>query len=208
MRVSCFSPRGSRRRLIASPLGLLVSLNLLSLLCLSSVAAEERLEGLVQNGIALFEQEHWVEARTIFLASVKTHPGNALASFYLGRIAFCEEDYASAVEWFEKSAELEKQNSNFHLWLGRAYGHQAEQAFVWQQLFLARKVRKQFEKAVALDADNVLARWDLMEYYLKAPRFLGGSWDKAKAEAREIEQRDAAEGKEAWRLITELEEKS
>jgi hypothetical protein len=31
---------------------------------------------------------------------------------------------------------------------------------------------------------------------------------RQKAEAREIEQRDAAEGKEAWRLITELEEKS
>jgi tetratricopeptide (TPR) repeat protein len=208
MRVSCLSDRG---RPIASSFGLLVSLSLLSLLslvCLFSVAAEERLEGPVQNGIALFEQEQWAAARTVFVAVVEIHPENALANFYLGRIAFHEEDYDAAVEWFKKAAELEKRNSNFHLWLGRAYGYQAQQAFVWQQLFLARKVRKQFEKAVALDADNVLARWDLMEYYLKAPRFLGGSWEKAKAEAHEIEQRDAAEGKEAWRLIAELEGKS
>jgi tetratricopeptide (TPR) repeat protein len=208
MRIFFFSQRG---RPIAFSFGLLISLNLLSLLspsCVSSVAAEDRLEGPLQNGIRLFEQEQWAEARTIFLAAIKTQPENALVHFYLGRIAFQGENYDTAVEWFEKAAELEKDNSTFHLWLGRGYGYQAEQAFVWQQLFLARKVKKQFEKAVALDADNVLARWDLMEYYLKAPRFLGGSWDKAKAEAREIEQRDAAEGKEAWRLIAELEGKS
>ena len=191
-------------------------LSLLSLVCLLSAAAEERLAGpgqnglalFEQNGLALFEQEQWAAARTVFLALVKTYPENAQAHFYLGRIAFREEDYTAAVEWFEKAAELEKRNSNFHLWLGRAYGYQAQQVSLWQQLFLARKVKKQFEKAVALDADNVLARWDLMEYYLKAPRFLGGSWEKAKAEAREIQQRDAAEGKEAWRLIADLERKS
>ena len=205
MRVSFLSQRG---RAIVSSSGLLVSLSLLSLACLFSVAAEDRLKGPVQNGIGLFEQGRWAEAHTVFLAAVKIHPDNVLAYFYLGRIAFREEDYDSAVAWFEKSAELENHNSNFHLWLGRAYGRQAEQAFVWQQLFLARKARKQFEKAVALDADNVPARWDLMEYYLRAPRFLGGSWDKAKAEAHEIERRDAAEGKEAWQLITELEEES
>lgn len=205
MRVSCLGQRG---RPIAFSSGLLVSfslLSLLSLVCLFSAAAEERLAGPVQNGIALFEQEQWAEARTVFLAVVETHPESALANFYLGRIAFRGDDYDAAVEWFEKATELEKRNSNFHLWLGRAYGYQAQQAFIWQQLFLARKVKKQFEKAVALDTDNVLARWDLMEYYLKAPRFLGGSWEKAKAEAREIQQRDTAEGKKAWRLIAELE---
>lgn len=183
-------------------------LSLLSLVCLLSAAAEERLAEPGQNGLALFEQEQWAAARTVFLALVKIHPENAQAHFYLGRIAFREEDYDTAVEWFEKAAELEKRNSNFHLWLGRAYGYQAQPASLWRQLFLARKVKKQFEKAVALDADNVLARWDLMEYYLKAPRFLGGSWEKAKAEAREIQQRDAAEGKEAWLLIADLERQS
>ena len=44
-----------------------------------------------------------------------------------------------------------------------------------------------------------------MEYYAKAPGFLGGSRDKAKIQAREIARRDAAEGKAAWRLIAETE---
>ena len=172
------------------------------------VVAEERIEGSAENGIQLFEQKRWAEAQVAFLASAKTQNDNVLAYFYLGRLAFREEDSDSATNWFEKSVELEKHNSNFHLRLGRAYGRQAERALVWHRLFLARKVRQQFEKAVSLDVDNVPARWDLMEYYLRAPRFLGGSWEKAKAEAHAIEQRNASEGKEAWRLITELEDKS
>ena len=200
MTASCLNREERRYRLLL----VLMCLSLFGLLPVARAPAEERLE----DGTALFEQEKWPEARQFFSSFLMRRPTNAQAHFYLGRIAFGEEDYDTAVEWFEKAAELEKRNSNFHLWLGRAYGYQAQQAFVWQQLFLTRKVRQQFEKAVALDADNVAARWDLMEYYLKAPSFLGGSGEKAKTQAREIEQRDADEGKEAWRLIAEIEAES
>lgn len=170
-------------------------------------ATQERKTRLAE-GIQLFDNKQWAEAWQFFSAVTTEQPQSALARFYLGRITFAEGQYDAAANWFEQAVELEDENSDFHLWLGRAYGHQAQSAFVWRQLFLARKVKQQFEQAVTLDPDHVAARWDLMEYYLKAPGFLGGSWDKAKAQAREIEQRDALEGKEAWQLIAELEEES
>ena len=165
---------------------------------------EQKHETQLSAGIQLFEHEQWAEARRFFSAVAAKEPENALARFYLGRITFAEGQYDAAAKWFEQAVDLEKKNADFHLWLGRAYGYQAQSAFVWRQLFLARKVRQHFEQAVALDPDHVAARWDLMEYYLRAPGFLGGSWDEAKTQAREIEQRDAREGKEAWRLIAEL----
>jgi cytochrome c-type biogenesis protein CcmH/NrfG len=171
------------------------------LVCLltATASAEERLE----DGLALFEQQRWAEAQQFFSGLLSRHPTDARAHFYLGRIAFGQQDYDTAVVRFETAVGLQQHNASFHLWLGRAYGRQAQHAFVWQQLWLARKVRQQFETAVALDPDSVAARWDLMEYYLKAPGFLGGSRDKAKTQAREIQRRDAAEGKKAWRLIAE-----
>ncbi len=176
------------------------------LVCLLTTAAhgEERLE----DGLTLFEQRRWTEAQRFFFDLLSRRPTDARAHFYLGRIAFSQQDYDSAVARFETAIGLQKHNARFHLWLGRAYGRQAQHAFVWQQFWLARKACRQFEIAVALDPDSVIARWDLMEYYLKAPGFLGGGRDKAERQAREIQRRDAAEGKKAWRLINEAESRS
>jgi len=83
------------------------------------------------------------------------------------------------------------QNSDYHLWLGRAYGEKARRASVLQQPVLAIKVKEYFEKAVALNPDNLAARSDLREYYLEAPIILGGSQEKAREQAEEIRKREA-----------------
>lgn len=182
---------------------LVVLLSVVSPLAAQEHPQQER-DPQLAAGIRLVENEQWAEAWQFFSAAAAKQPENALARFYLGRITFAEGQYEAAATWFERAVALEEKNPDFHLWLGRAYGYQAQSAFVWRQLFLARKVRQQFEQAVKLDPDHVAARWDLMEYYLKAPGFLGGSWDKAKTQAREIEHRDPQEGRQAWQLIAEL----
>jgi hypothetical protein len=50
------------------------------------------------------------------------------------------------------------------------------------------------EKAVELNPDNIEARFDLLEYYLQAPAFLGGDAAKAQAQAAEIAKRNATAG--------------
>ena len=58
----------------------------------------------------------------------------------------------------------------------------------------ATKARQYFEKAAQLNPDNLDAQSDLFEYYLEAPGFLGGGFDKASATAAQIARINPAEG--------------
>ena len=88
--------------------------------------------------------------------------------------------------------KLDPQNSSYHLWLGRAMGRKAEEANPFTAFRLARKVKTEFERAVALDGNNLSARSDLSEYYLEAPGFLGGDKNKAKQQADYVAGHDRA----------------
>ena len=79
-------------------------------------------------------------------------------------------------------------------WLGRAYGKRAETANPLSAAMLAPKARTAFEKAVTLDSKNKDALDDLFDYYLEAPGFLGGGFDKAGAVAEKISAIDPGEG--------------
>ena len=62
-------------------------------------------------------------------------------------------------------------------------------AFEWDD----EKARQNFEKAVELDSRNLEAVNDLFEYYLDAPGFLGGGFEKATALAKRIGELDPVE---------------
>ena len=98
----------------------------------------------------------------------------------------------TAVRMAEKAVALDPQNSSYHLWLGRAMGRKAEDANPFTAFGLARKVKTEFERAVALDANNLMARADLSEFYLEAPGFLGGDKNKARQQADYIAKHDPA----------------
>lgn len=177
-------------------------------LLVSSLSASEQESQDVVTGVQLFENGQFITARQFFESFVRENPRDPRGVFYLGRIAFSEKRYEQAVKWFEKTVQLADDNSDYHLWLGRAHGHQAMQANVLRQPFLAWQVKEHFEKAVALDPDNLAARADLMEYYFKAPGFLGGSREKAKEQAKEIARRDIQQGLQAWEMLGEDKETS
>lgn len=99
------------------------------------------------------------------------------------RAYYAEDKSDEAIREAEKSVSLAPNNSAYHLWLGRAYGQKAEKVNVLRQAGMAGKVRDQFERAVALDGNNVAARSDLAEFYVDAPGMMGGGTDKAKAQA-------------------------
>lgn len=82
-------------------------------------------------------------------------------------------------------------------WSARAYAQQALRANMLSKPKWAGRSREAYEKAVALDPQLIEARFDLMQYYLAAPGFLGGGRDKADAQAAEIARRDPAWGKVA-----------
>ena len=112
----------------------------------------------------------------------------------MGRDSFMLGDYKKAVEAFERAFRMEPANSEYAHWLGRSFGRRAETAAPFLAGRFASKARGYFEKAVALDPGNEAALRDLFDYYLEAPGALGGGYDKAEAIARQIEQRNPAQG--------------
>ena len=118
----------------------------------------------------------------------------ARAAFLRGCQRFAERKPDKADDEFEKAVKLEEGNAVYHFWLGRTIGDQAEDANPLRQPGLARRTKAEFERAVALSPDYLDAREGLIEYYLSAPGFLGGSKEKARAEAAEIAKRNAFRG--------------
>ena len=103
-----------------------------------------------------------------------------------GKNYFMSGNYKKAVEFFEKAVAISPTNSEYQLWLGRAWGRRAETGGWLLAASHASKARQCFEKAVALDPDNREAKNDLFTFYLNAPGFLGGGIEKAEAAARSI----------------------
>ncbi len=155
------------------------------------------------DGERLFAERKFEQARLSLEAAVRDDPRDARAASYLGRVYLAQGIPDRAVEWMEKSIAIEPSGAEYHLWLGRAYGYQAIRASVLKQPSLAKRVRKEFEQASALDPDNLEARFGLIEYYLQAPGILGGSDKKAKEQAQEIRRRNALQGYRAYGRIAE-----
>ncbi|MCI0356686.1 MAG: tetratricopeptide repeat protein [Acidobacteria bacterium] len=123
---------------------------------------------------------------------IQASPQDAEAHHLLSRAYLLVEKWEAAVEAAEKAAAFQPKNSDYHMWLGRAYGNKAEHCNPFCAAGLARKVRAEFERAVELNPANVRARSDLAEYYMEAPGVMGGSKDKARQQADQIQPRDPA----------------
>jgi Flp pilus assembly protein TadD len=112
----------------------------------------------------------------------------------IGRNHYMRADYKKSTEALETALAEAPADSSVALWLGRAYGRRAETSSPFTAPGYASKARQNFEKAVGLNPRNVEALNDLFEYYLEAPGFLGGGFDKAVAVAEKIKALDPVEG--------------
>jgi tetratricopeptide (TPR) repeat protein len=134
---------------------------------------------------------------------LKVEPKDAATLELIGRSYYMLGDYRRASDWLEKAAGADPASSRYAHWLGRAYGRRAETSTPFTAPRWASRARQAFEKAVELDPNNNEAVNDLFEYYLQAPGFLGGGYDKAASLAERIARRDAVEGHYAHARLAE-----
>jgi tetratricopeptide (TPR) repeat protein len=123
---------------------------------------------------------------------INSSPNDAASYNLLCRAYFSVSNWDRAIAACEKAVSLDPNNSEFHLWLGRTYGEKADSVSFFSAAGLAKKVRNEFEKAVALDPKNWAARTDLAEFYLEAPGIVGGGQDKARAQADALDSLNPA----------------
>ncbi len=114
-------------------------------------------------------------------AALAGNPNDAEAHNLRCRVYYQEENWDQAVADCEAAAHLQPGNSNFHLWLGRAWGQKAARASLVYGYPLARKVHAEFERAVELDPHNADALADLGEFEAMAPLVVGGGLARAEA---------------------------
>jgi tetratricopeptide (TPR) repeat protein len=128
------------------------------------------------------------------LALLDPNSDNAAVNNLIGRDRFMMGDFKKAIDYFQKAVQLDPNNAEYALWLGRGWGRRAETSNPLFAPGYASKARQSLEQAVALDGRNQEALSDLFDYYLEAPGFLGGGYDKSELVAERISAIDPAEG--------------
>lgn len=134
----------------------------------------------------LIDARRFDEAKVAIQALLAKDKNDANALFYMGRLEYAQGHSGQAVDWFEKAVKRNDNSAQYHTWLGNALGDEAQRANKLRQPFLARRVKSEYERAVALDPKSIDAREGLVSFYSIAPGFMGGSMDKAREQANEI----------------------
>jgi len=104
---------------------------------------------------------------------------DAEVNFNQGQILYEDEKFEAAIDKFSKAISQSPDDSRYHHWLAKTYGELAETSGWLKAMRCAENAKKSLERAVELDPGNIAALTDLMKYYRDAPRFLGGSDEKA-----------------------------
>ena len=143
------------------------------------------------RGVELFDKRNFKQAAVEFQNALSRNANDVEALFYLGRLAFQENQLDEAKAFLEKACAVDPHNSEAFHWLGRVYGVQAKELGIPRGFGPARRTGKALEKAVALDPDNLKARLELADFYRKAPLIVGGGKRASVAQVNEIARRDA-----------------
>jgi len=148
------------------------------------------------NVIRDLQQGRADHALEILQPATEASNADAEAQQLLCRLALQLEHWDEAVASCGRAVFLDDNSSNNHLWYGRALGEKADRVSFVRAYGLGKRVKTEFETAVALDPRNAEALSDLGEYYTEAPAIVGGGKDKAAAVARKLDDVDRARAEE------------
>jgi len=156
-------------------------------------AARAEESPLAQAKVA-FEKGEYTRAVEILKSAAGSEPNNGDVYVLLARSYLELNQYDAAVNSAEKAVAINPKNSDYHRWLGEAYGAKADHASMLSAYSLARKTQKEFDAAVQLDDHNFDAQQDLIQYDCTAPGMVGGGEEKALPLIEKLMKLDAAEG--------------
>jgi tetratricopeptide (TPR) repeat protein len=152
---------------------------------------------------ALIKSGHWKRARPLIEQQYQANPNNAELAWLLSKVDLAYGDLEQALSLAEKAVAIDEKNSNYHYQLAEVCGRTAEKASLFSKGHWAKRFRAEAETAASLDPKNLDARFGLLEYYLQAPRLMGGGKEKAGAMADEIGRIDSVSGELAQARIAQ-----
>jgi tetratricopeptide (TPR) repeat protein len=155
----------------------------------------------------LVDDNKFDEAKAEVQALLAKNQRDDVALHCMGRIYVEMDKGGDAIGWFERAVAANDKSSAHHLWLGNALGQQAPHTNKLKLPFLARRIKSEFDKAVALDSTSIDARHGLIQYYSQAPSMFGGDISKAKEQASEIEKLNPMRGHVEMAQLLESKDK-
>jgi tetratricopeptide (TPR) repeat protein len=159
-------------------------------------------------GKRLIAERKWDEASAEFSKFRNDSPGFADSQYYLGIISTRKKEFEKAETCLKQAIALNGNNADYHVALGSLLGEIAVGSNLIKQGILAPRIKNEFETAARLDPKNIEARWMLVNYYIRAPKFMGGDIEKGKTVADEIMKLNPAEGNSAWGAIWKSEKRN
>jgi tetratricopeptide (TPR) repeat protein len=151
-------------------------------------------EASLEAGKKAYENSEYATAIGLLKAAAAKEPGNGDIQLFLTKAYLGAEQIDAAVSSGERAVASNPKNSEYHNWLGQAYGEKADHASKLSAFSLARKTQKEFETAVQLDERNFDAAQNLIAYDCTAPSVVGGGEDKSKPLIRKLLALDASQG--------------
>lgn len=142
----------------------------------------------------LFETEKYPEARAAFARLAASEPANAEIAFYLGWTALRQNENEEAIRLLEQATKLDATKAPYFHVLGDAYKTAIQRASIFSKGGWAKKCLAAYNRATAIDPNNLDVRRARCDFFRYAPAIAGGGMDKAYAEAAEIQKRDPLQG--------------
>ena len=158
-------------------------------------AASSEAEELLRKGEECFasyhkDDENVAEALSCFQKASRLEPQSAEVWVALARTYFHVGEqaderkeklsfYGKAREAAETACKIAPDNADAHLWLGSSLGRYVETKNLAQAFASRGEIRREFERALELDPDHLVALNALGGMYEALPKLLGGSDKKA-----------------------------
>jgi len=144
-----------------------------------------------------YDSGFYRQAAEALEAAVEQNPKDASRYYWLGRCYYEVRDFDHSISSWERTVALSSDRSEYHDWLGRAYGRKAEESAhsnMISALSFARRTHREFELAVQLDNRNIDAQRDLIAFMANAPANLGGGEEHALEQIHALSAVDPVEG--------------
>lgn len=169
------------------------------------VSHAQDVSGTVAGVTRQIDAGQYREALLALAPVLKQDAADARLHVLRGRAQLALHQDAAAVDSFRQAVEVESQNGRYHYWLGQALAQRIPQAGVISKASLAGDLRNAYLRAVALAPDFIPAREALLDFYVQAPSFVGGSLGKAREQAAAIARLSPARGSRAQAVILAAE---
>lgn len=146
-------------------------------------SAEDAMAWLLARGLTRTQEQVGVAGKILDAASEK-EPGKARWLFGRALVLRTNGQRTAAREVMEKAVKIEPESAAHQFWYGTMIFESINEAPTLKKMGLADTAMEALEKSLKLDPEQPMARYSMAQFYINAPGIAGGSFRKAREQAK------------------------